>query len=225
MRNRHHILFDELLCEFMWIIDSGSTTCCVNVLKHNFDILSFAMCEYLVRVISIALGVIFMRTYQFKRRNPEKNLMNYDIATYVFIYFFVSQLKVAFADTVLGIMRVFKFGPYKEVKVTFENGTKDAMTATKLSDWGDRTFVKSYKIVTDTPFYKRLTMTNMGYIVAQKELQILLRKKLKLIDCLKKNPDVVKTPMTKLIFVFGLGRSGTTFFHRLLDCNPEYRLC
>lgn len=63
----------------------------------------------------------------------------------------------------------------------------------------------------------------MGYVVAQKELQILLRKKLKLIDCLKKNPDVVKIPITKPIFVFGLGRSGTTFVHRLLDCNPKYR--
>jgi hypothetical protein len=108
-------------------------------------------------------------------------------------------------------------------QITMEKAMKEAMTATKLTDWGGMTFVENYKFVTDTKFFQNLTLTNMGYIIAQKELQILLRKRLRLVDYLKKCPQVTNVPIKAPIFVFGLGRSGTTFVHRLLDCDPKSR--
>lgn len=46
---------------------------------------------------------------------------------------------------------------------------------------------------------------------------------MKLIDFLKKNPQVYDIPIKRPIFVFGLGRSGTTYVHRLLSMDPKLR--
>lgn len=100
---------------------------------------------------------------------------------------------------------------------------KRAMEATKLTDFGDHNFVESYKVATDTEFHQRLRLTNLGYLVSKKEQQINLRKRLKFIDYMKHAPQVNNIPTRSPIIVFGLGRSGTTFVHRLISLDPANR--
>ncbi len=159
----------------------------------------------LLGAIAALLVAFTLRVLQFKAKYPDKS---YIIAT----------LNIALAP-----LRALRLGPYREGKLTFENSMQQAMKATKLSDFGDLKFVENYKIVTDTAFFKNLTLTNLGYITAQKELQILLRKRLKFIHYMKTAPQVLKVPIKSPIFVFGLGRSGTTFVHRLMACDPKLR--
>merc|ERR1712166_598633 len=104
-----------------------------------------------------------------------------------------------------------------------EKEMEKAMKTTGLNDFGDLQFVQNYKYVTDTEFFKKLKLTNIGYVVAQKEMQVNLTKRLKIINYMKKNPQVNEIPINRPIFVFGLGKSGTTFVHRLMSLDPNLR--
>jgi hypothetical protein len=85
------------------------------------------------------------------------------------------------------------------------------------------TFVNSYNILLSTTFFKKLTLTNVGYLMAFKELQMNLTRKLKVIDYIKKDPKILDIPVKSPIIVFGLGRSGTTLVHRLISLDPKNR--
>lgn len=92
-----------------------------------------------------------------------------------------------------------------------------------MSDFGDLSFLSDYQRVADLPFYKSLTFSNLGLIIAQGELEMVLKRRLQLVDYLNRFPSVSSVPIRSPVFVFGLGRSGTTFLHRLLSLDPSAR--
>lgn len=55
------------------------------------------------------------------------------------------------------------------------------------------------------------------------ELQQVLRRRLDLVNYFKHTPSVEKVPIVSPVFVLGLGRSGTTYLHRLLSLDPIVR--
>jgi hypothetical protein len=130
---------------------------------------------------------------------------------------------ICFINVVLGPLRALNLWIYRDGTPTMEKAMKRAMESTKLTDFDDTTFVENYAFVTNTEFFKRLKLTNLGYMVAQKELQINLKKRLFFTDYCKKNPQFLDTPLAPPVFVFGLGRSGTTFVHRLMALDPNFR--
>jgi len=130
---------------------------------------------------------------------------------------------ICFVNVILGPLRALNLGMFRDGAPTMEKAMQRAMEKTKLTDFDDLTFVENYSFVTNTEFFKRLTLTNLGYWVAQKELQINLQKRLKFTDYTTKNPQFLDTPLAPPVFVFGLGRSGTTFVHRLMAMDPNFR--
>lgn len=104
-----------------------------------------------------------------------------------------------------------------------ENGMKVATKETGLTDFGDLSFIESYSKIIKLPFYKQLRFTNVGYITAAKENELTLVRRLKMVKFIKAVPAVKDVPLNNPVFVFGLGRSGTTFVHRLLSLDPEVR--
>ena len=142
-----------------------------------------------------------------KGKNPEKS-------------WFLAMLNVFLTP-----IRYLKLSHYKHGGdlIRMENGMRDATAVTKLSDFGDLTFVESYNKIINLPFYQALRFTNVGFITAAKENELTLQRRLKMMAFLKHSPQVLDVPVRSPVFVFGLGRSGTTFVHRLLSLDPEVR--
>jgi hypothetical protein len=99
----------------------------------------------------------------------------------------------------------------------------EATKLTGLSDFGDLDFLDYYKQVAQNAFYQSLQFSNLGNIVAQMEFRLVMKRKLKIIQYLKDVPSVLDIPVPAPVFIFGIGRSGTTYLHRLLALEPKAR--
>jgi hypothetical protein len=92
-----------------------------------------------------------------------------------------------------------------------------------LFDYGDLEFLKCYEKFERLRESKKLIPTNIGYITMSIDLKRQLRRRLEMIAYLKKHPEILGIKINAPIFVVGLGRSGTTFLHRLLSLDPHLR--
>lgn len=97
------------------------------------------------------------------------------------------------------------------------------MEKTGLTDFGGTKFIDNYTVITSGAALRRLRYHNLGYIMAQLELNITMIRRLKLVQYLKDAPDVRNINVEKPVFVVGLPRTGTTFLHRLLSLDPTVR--
>lgn len=156
-------------------------------------------------IVVAVLGWVVLKVLIFKWKNPKLNWL------------------MAFLDTGLTPLRFLNVGPFSQGDLTIEKAMKAASESCGLTDFGDLQFIESYKIVTSSPFFKKLRLTNIGYLMCQKERLINFTKKLKVVDYLKRAPQIEKVPIKSPIVVFGLGRSGTTFVHRLISLDPSIR--
>ena len=62
-----------------------------------------------------------------------------------------------------------------------------------------------------------------GRLRARAELQLLLQNRMRLVDLWRRAPGIGDEVVRSPIVVTGLGRSGTTFLHELLSCDPANR--
>jgi hypothetical protein len=159
---------------------------------------------FLTFVIAMVVGVAYL-VVKHKKKNPEKSYV------------------IALLNTLFIPMRALNLGPFAMGKVTLEKSMEVAMKETGLKDFGDLSFVDSYKKISTLPFFKRLHFTNLGYVMAASEFQMNLRRRLMMVNYLKKHPEILNIPIKQPLFIFGLGRSGTTFVHRLLSLDPKVR--
>lgn len=130
---------------------------------------------------------------------------------------------VAILDTLFIPLRFLRIGPFKDGKISLDAIMKSVMIETKLSDFGDLSFVESFKLITESTLQKSLTFSNIGYIMAYAEYTTNLTRRVQLIEYVKKAPEVLDISIKSPVFVFGLGRSGTTLIHRLLSLDPAVR--
>eukprot|EP01031_Cornospumella_fuschlensis_P031996 gene31996-38688_t len=119
--------------------------------------------------------------------------------------------------------RYLGVGVYRGRDVSVEAAMDHVKKAFKLDDFGDLEFIDRYKAIEEIMNKDGACYNNLGYIIASVELQFVFARRLLLVDYLKRNPVVAKVPLVRPIFVFGLGRSGTTFLHRLLALDPSLR--
>jgi len=116
-----------------------------------------------------------------------------------------------FLNAALTPLRMLRLGPYREGSaVTIESAMKYAMKNTKLTDFGDVTFVSSYNSMLQTDVHKSLRLTNLGYVMYRLELNMSMCRRARLIEYLKRFPEVLRIPLTSPVFVLGLPRTGTT---------------
>jgi hypothetical protein len=99
----------------------------------------------------------------------------------------------------------------------------EATKVTGFSDFGDLEFLEYYKQIAQNSFYKSLQFSNLGNIVAQMEFMLVMKRKLRIIQYFKEVPLIKDIPVPAPVFIFGIGRSGTTFLHRLLALEPNSR--
>lgn len=160
------------------------------------------------RLLSIfvsLVGFFVSMVVRNKQKNPEKSYM------------------IAFLNTLFTPFRLLKVGIFDDSKITLEGSMKVAMKQLHLSDFGDLTFVERYRKIAKHRSIKDKQFSNLGYLLASGEWEMMTRRRLRLVEFLKKHPEVTNIPIKEPLFIFGLGRSGTTFVHRLLSLDPKGR--
>lgn len=160
--------------------------------------------DFVAIIAPLLIGVFGVAVFHRKLTYPEKTLWN------------------CFLSVGLAPLRLLRLGPYSR-PVTLKNAMESAMKSTKLSDFGDMTFAANYSVVLDGTEQSKLEFHNIGYLMAQLELNITMERRLKFIQYLKDSPDVLNVRVNKPVFVVGLPRTGTTFLHRLLSLDPHVR--
>mmetsp|Transcript_4650 Transcript_4650/g.4682 ORF Transcript_4650/g.4682 Transcript_4650/m.4682 type:complete len:474 (+) Transcript_4650:185-1606(+) len=139
---------------------------------------------------------------------------------------FHKTLKNCAIDVALTPLRWFKIGPYSRGEKMIRDINESLTYATKksgLSDFGGTGFIDAYNKIMKSEVQLNEKYTNLGYIAAKIELGMGWVRRLKLVDYIKKNPDVLQVPVRSPVFVMGLPRTGTTFLHRLLSLDPAVR--
>ncbi len=97
-----------------------------------------------------------------------------------------------------------------------------ATTMTGLDDFGDTWWDEPFKRLCaslDTEAELHLP----GRLRTRGEIQLILQNRLRMVDLWKHTPSIDEEEVRGPIIVTGLGRSGTTFLHELLACDPDNR--
>jgi len=81
---------------------------------------------------------------------------------------------------------------------------KYAMKKTKLKDFGDLGFVDCYSGVHNTSIHRVKKYTNLGFLSARMELNMVMSRRLRLIEYFKKFPEILQIPVRSPVFVLGL---------------------
>lgn len=97
-----------------------------------------------------------------------------------------------------------------------------ARQATGLSDLGDPTVLEGLgKLVTAT--HEEARLSEAGASRWEATIVSTLSNRLRIVDYLKRHPELLNRPIKQPMFVFGLPRTGTTLTINLLSADPERR--
>jgi hypothetical protein len=97
-----------------------------------------------------------------------------------------------------------------------------AQAATGLDDVGDDWFRDPLERLC-TALDDEAQLHLPGRLRARAELQLIMENRLRLVDLWRDEPAIADQVVAEPIIVTGLGRSGTTLLHELLDCDPANR--
>jgi hypothetical protein len=98
----------------------------------------------------------------------------------------------------------------------------EAETATGLSDWGSDLFRRPLEVLIQD-LNTEAQLTGLGAKRAYSRLSDTLRQRLMLVEDRKRFPGIAEERIEAPIFVAGLPRAGTTFFHNILSADPDNR--
>jgi Sulfotransferase family len=97
-----------------------------------------------------------------------------------------------------------------------------ACATTGLDDFGDTWWEEPFRRLC-TALDEEARLHLPGRLRTRAELQLILQNRLRLVDVWQKEPAILEEEVRSPIVVTGLGRSGTTFLHELLACDPANR--
>ena len=100
--------------------------------------------------------------------------------------------------------------------------TAAARATTGLDDFGDSWWQEPFaRLCASLDDEANLHLP--GRLRIRGELQLILQNRLRIVDLWVREPQVLEQPVPAPIVVTGLSRSGTTFLHELLACDPDNR--
>ena len=99
---------------------------------------------------------------------------------------------------------------------------------TGLSDFGgtgEQAMIDRYEPMLQAGITKsRATLSPSGVYFTANTIEKRIALRYRMIDFLKRHPDIEKISVRKPVFVIGFPRTGTTFLHELLGLHPEVRM-
>lgn len=97
-----------------------------------------------------------------------------------------------------------------------------ASAITGLDDFGDSWWEEPFRRLC-TSLDSEAQLHLPGRLRTRAEIQLILENRLRMVDLQRRVPAIDDEEVRSPIIVTGLGRSGTTFLHELLACDPDNR--
>jgi hypothetical protein len=98
-----------------------------------------------------------------------------------------------------------------------------AARSTGLADFGDPAFRDRLRLLLDSLEHEA-HLTFLGRLVVRADTLRLLENRLRIIDTLKRHPEIERGQIRRPLFILGLPRTGTTILHQLLAQDPAHRV-
>jgi hypothetical protein len=89
-----------------------------------------------------------------------------------------------------------------------------ATRRTGLSDFGDDAFRAPLRLLLDS-LEREAHLTTLGRVIARTDIVRLLENRLRIVDTLRRHPEITRAPLERPIFIIGLPRTGTTILQLL----------
>jgi hypothetical protein len=97
-----------------------------------------------------------------------------------------------------------------------------ARQRTGLDDFGNEAFLEPLRVLTRA-FEEEAHFTPVGRWLAREEVRNHLEGRLRILDTLRRQPEILEQRIERPIFITGPGRSGTSILHQVLSEDPELR--
>lgn len=104
----------------------------------------------------------------------------------------------------------------------FEGLVAAAKRETGLSDFGEDDWSEPLQILI-AALEEEAELNFMGRLLTRSELLVWLANRLKIIDLVKRNSEILEEVIVQPIFIAGIGRSGTSILQELLHQDPTLR--
>jgi len=95
-----------------------------------------------------------------------------------------------------------------------------ACRAAGLDDFGDDLWREPFGVLVKA-LEEEAQLTLMGRLMARNDIILFLSTRLKVVDLLKRHPEILDEEITAPMVIFGLPRSGTSILFELLSQDPE----
>ncbi len=117
----------------------------------------------------------------------------------------------------------FVAGPFEKLVGLDHNELLEAARKrTGLTDFGSDDFLAPLEWFTSS-LEAEAKLTFLGRVMARRDVLVLLETRLKIVDTLRRHPEIEKEEIREPLFIVGLSRSGTSILHELLDQDPRHR--
>ncbi|MGD9301038.1 MAG: sulfotransferase [Desulfobacterales bacterium] len=118
--------------------------------------------------------------------------------------------------------RTLKPISHKTVSIKFQNLLEKATRQTQLQDWGHPSAREAFEALLDSVDREGM-LTYFGKFTLRQFLIRKLGNRLRLVETLKRFPEIKHQQIRRPIFITGWYRSGTTYLHNLLATHPQLR--
>ena len=110
----------------------------------------------------------------------------------------------------------------KTVSLEVRNLLKKAISKTELDDWGHPSARKAFEALLES-VHREGKLTYFGKFTLQQFLIGKLRNRLRIVEALKRFPEIKSQQIHRPIFITGWYRCGTTYLYNLLTTHPQLR--
>jgi hypothetical protein len=117
-----------------------------------------------------------------------------------------------------------KSGPIsaKPVSLEIRNLLETACGKTHLEDWGHQSARQALEVLLES-VHREGKLTYFGRLTLRQFLIAKLCNRLRIIEALKRFPEIARQKIDRPVFITGWYRCGTTYLHNLLATHPELR--
>jgi len=117
-----------------------------------------------------------------------------------------------------------KSGPIsaKTVSLEIQHLLETACGKAQLEDWGDQSALEPFEALIDS-VGRDGKLTFFGRFALRQFLIAKLCNRLRIIEALKRFPEITRQKIDRPVFITGWYRCGTTYLHNLLATHPESR--
>ncbi len=110
----------------------------------------------------------------------------------------------------------------KPVSLEIRNLLETACGKTHLEDWGHQSARQALEVLLES-VHREGKLTYFGRLTLRHFLIAKLCNRLRIIEALKRFPEITRQKIDRPVFITGWYRCGTTYLHNLLATHPELR--